>query len=38
MQQKIGEKLFVSDIIPSELVSLNSSYEEQDTFHRQAMC
>ena len=38
MQQKIGEKLFVSDIIQSELVSLNSSYEEQDTFHRQAMC
>ena len=38
MQQKIEKKFFVPEIIPSDLVSLNSSYEEQDTFHRQAMC
>ena len=35
---KIWENVFVSDIISSELVSLNSRYEEQDTFHRQPMC
>ena len=35
MQQKIEKKFFVSEIIASELVSLNCPYEEQDTFHRQ---
>ena len=38
MQQKIQKKFFVSEIIASELVSLNCPYEEQDTFHRQPMC
>ena len=38
MQQKLEEKFFVSDIIASALVSLNSPYEEQDTFHGQPMC
>ena len=38
MHQKNMKKLFVSEIIASELVSLNSPYEEQDTFHRQLMC
>ena len=38
MQQKLEEKFFVSDIIASELVSLNCPYEEQDTFHQQPMC
>ena len=31
------EKVFVYAIIASELLSLNCSYEEQDTFHRQPM-
>ena len=38
MQQKIEKKFFVSEIIASELVSLNCPYEEQHTFHRQPMC
>ena len=38
MQQKIPKKFFVSEIIASELVSLNCPYDEQDTFHRQSMC
>ena len=38
MHQKNMKKLFVSEIIASELVSLNSPYEEQDTFHWQPMC
>ena len=38
MQQKIQKKFFVSEIIASELVSLNCLYEEQDTFHWQPMC
>ena len=38
MHHKIEKKYFVSEIIASELVSLNFPYEEQDTFHRQAMC
>ena len=38
MQQKIQKKFFVSEIIASELVSLNCPYDEQDTFHRQSMC
>ena len=38
MQQKISKSFFVSEIIASELVSLNILYEEQDTFHRQPMC
>ena len=35
---KIEKKLFFSAIIASALLSLNSSYEDQDTFHRQQMC
>ena len=38
MQQKIQENFFVPEIIAFELVSLNSPYEEQDTFLWQAMC
>ena len=38
MEQKIPKKFFVSEIIGSELVSLNIIYYEQDTFHRQPMC
>ena len=38
MKQKIEKKVFVTEIIGSELVSLNCPYEEQDTFHRQPMC
>ena len=35
---KIQKKFFVSEIIASELVSLNCLYEEEDTCHRQPMC
>ena len=35
---KIEKKFFVSAIIASELLSLNCSYEEEDTFHPQPMC
>ena len=38
MQQKIQKSFFVSEIIASELVSLNCLYEETDTFRRQPMC
>ena len=38
MQQKNAKKVLVSEIIASELVSLNCLYKEQDTFHRQPMC
>ena len=38
MQQKIENKFFLSQIIPSELVSLNCPYEEQDAFYRHTMC
>ena len=38
MQQKIPKMFFVSEIIASELVSLNILYYELDSFHRQPMC
>ena len=38
MEQKTGKIFFVSEIIASELVSLNCAYEEEDTFQRQPMC
>ena len=38
MQQKIEKKIFVSEIIESELVPLNCRYEEQDTFYQETMC
>ena len=38
MQEKIEKHFCVSDVIQSELVSLNCLYEEQVTFHRQQMC
>ena len=38
MQEKLQEKSFVTKIIASELVSLNSLCLEQDTFNRQPMC
>ena len=34
MQQKTEKKVFVSEIIASEFVSLNCPDEKQDTFHR----
>ena len=37
MQQKTQKKLFVSQIIASEVVTLNCLYEEKDIFHRQPM-
>ena len=33
MQPKIEKKCFVSEVIASEMISLKSPYEEQDTFH-----
>ena len=38
MEPNIKKKFFVYAIIASELLSLNCSYEEQDTFHRHPMC
>ena len=38
MQKKTKKKFLVSEIIAYELVSLNCSYEEQDSFHWQSMC
>ena len=38
MQQKTQKKLFVSEVITSEVVSLNCPYEEQDNFYRQPIC
>ena len=34
MQSKIEKKLFVSEVIASELLSLNCLYQEQDTSHQ----
>ena len=38
MQKKVQTQFFVSEIIASELVSLNILYYEEDTYHRQPMC
>ena len=38
MLQEIEKKIFVSEIVASELVSLNCPYEKPDTFHQQPMC
>ena len=38
MQPEIAKSGFLSGIIPSEFVSLNCPYEEQDAFHQQPMC
>ena len=38
MQQKAEKSFFYSEIIASQLVSLNCPYEEQETSHRQPMC
>ena len=38
MEEKIEGKLFVFEIIDSELVALNCLYEEQNTCHQQSMC
>ena len=37
MDQKIQNKIFVFEIIASELGSLNCLYEDKDTFHRYPM-
>ena len=34
MKEKTETRLFVSQIVASELWSLNCPYEEQDTFNR----
>ena len=36
MQKKIDKKSFVSEIIVSELVTLNRLYIEENTCHRQS--
>ena len=38
MHENIEKKIFVPEIIASQLVSLTCPYEEQDTFHQQPMC
>ena len=38
MQEKFQKMFSASEVIASELVSLNFPSEEQDPFHRQVMC
>ena len=38
MQEKIQKKLFVFEIIASELVPLNCLSSEENTGHQQSMC
>ena len=38
MEKNIRKKLFVSDIMTSELFALNSLYYEENTCHPQSMC
>ena len=38
MQKKYRKKLFVFEIIASELVALNCLYSEENTCHQQSMC
>ena len=38
MQEKIEKKLFVFEIIASELVALNCLFSEENTCHQQSMC
>ena len=38
MEQKIGRKIFVLNIIAFELGGTNSLNPEEDTCHRQSMC
>ena len=38
MHEKIEKKLFVFEIIASELVALNSLCDEENTGHQQSMC
>ena len=38
MEKKIQKKLFVFEIIASELVALNCLYSEDNTSHHQSMC
>ena len=38
MKKKIDKKLFVFEIITSELVALNYLYQEQNTCHRDSVC
>ena len=38
MQRKIQKKSFVSEIIVSELLPLNSLYKENNTCHRRSVC
>ena len=38
MQKIIQKKLFVFEIITSEVVALNCFYEAGNAYHRQSMC
>ena len=38
MQKKMGKKVFLFDIIASELVALNCLYEEENTCQWHSMC
>ena len=38
MENKIEKKLFVFEMISSELVALNCLYSEENTPHQQSMC
>ena len=38
MQEKVQKKLFVFEIIGSELNALNCLCQEQNTGHQQSMC
>ena len=38
MEEKIQKKLFVFEIIASELVALNCLCKKEDTGHQQSMC
>ena len=38
MEKKIEKKLFIFEIIASELVALNCVYYEENTSYQQSMC
>ena len=38
MKKKIDKKIFVSEIMASELVALNCLYYEENTCHQQTIC
>ena len=38
LQQKIQKRFFVSEVIPFELVGVNSHYYKGNMFYRQSLC